>query len=579
MNRKELEIKKQQILKQSNQYVLIRCLLIGFSLLCLYAAIDLEYKIAWFILISIISLFLFIVKKHNQIKYKLQYYECAIEVCEDQEKRKNDQWDTFKDTGIEYLNKTDDVAYDLDLFGQRSLYQFLCNANTKMGKDKLADALKYPSIDVAGILKKQAMIQGLTENKKTFFHFLTLGKMFRKHSSKIKEETIKETMASFQTHRNITYTFLRYFMLPTLLFIVLSFFINFVSYVSLMISINTIFVFIFWYKNQTNLKGIQEMETICKDYEEMLEAIQLFEYKSEILTSLKNKCETSKDGIHKLHRIAVCVQTRKNIFAYFILNLLCLWDFHCVYAFEKWKETYGPSIIEWLDAIGDFEMYCSFAQIQLSMKTSCTPKLVQNDFPVLQVEDAYHPLLHSPVMNSYKNDANTNIITGSNMSGKTTFLRTLGLNMLLAKCGANVCASSWSSTMMHVYTSMRVRDDVKEGISTFYGELRRIRTMMDGARQKEPMLILIDEIFKGTNSADRLYCARETIKKLNQSHIITFVSTHDFELCALEQEIKAHNYHFDEYYKDDKIYFDYKIKEGPCTSTNARQLMKMAGLL
>lgn len=578
MNQKELETLKQQILKQSNRYVMIRCMLIGFSLFCLYAAIDLKYKIAWLIFISILILFLFIVKKHNQIKYKLQYYESAIEVCEEQEKRSKNQWDTLKDTGIEYLNKTDDVAYDLDLFGQRSLYQFLCNANTKMGKDKLANTLKYPSIDIREILKKQAMIQGLTKNKKTFFHFLTLSKMFCKHSSKIKEETIKETMASFQIYKNASYTFLRYLMLPTLLFIVLSFFMDFIHYVSFVISLNTIFVLIFWYKNQSNLNGIQEMEIICKDYEEMLDAIQLFEYESEILTSLKNKCVTSKKGIHELHRIAACVQTRKNIFAYFILNLLCLWDFHCVYAFEKWKETYGSSIVEWMDAIGDFEMYCSFAQIQLSMKTSCTPGLVQNDLLVLETKDAYHPLLYTPVVNSYKNDTNTNIITGSNMSGKTTFLRTLGLNMLLAKCGANVCASSWNSTIMHVYTSMRVRDDVKEGISTFYGELRRIRTMMDKAKQKEPMLILIDEIFKGTNSADRLYCARATIKKLHQTHIMTFVSTHDFELCALEQEIDAHNYHFDEHYKDDKIYFDYKIKEGPCTSTNARQLMKMAGL-
>lgn len=151
--------------------------------------------------------------------------------------------------------------------------------------------------------------------------------------------------------------------------------------------------------------------------------------------------------------------------------------------------------------------------------------------------------------------------------------------MILCQAGAPVCARAMRTTLQRVYTSMRVRDDVSEGISTFYAELLRIRQMMEDAKQKKPMLVLIDEIFKGTNSADRILCARTAIERLHLPWVIALVSTHDFELCELEYEpsIQAVNYHFAEYYKGDEIQFDYALQHGRCTSSNAQQLMKLAG--
>ena len=165
------------------------------------------------------------------------------------------------------------------------------------------------------------------------------------------------------------------------------------------------------------------------------------------------------------------------------------------------------------------------------------------------------------------------------MSGKTTFLRTIGVNMILFQAGAPVCADEFIASPLSIYTSMRVHDDVSEGISTFYAEILRIKQMMEESKKKEPILVLIDEIFKGTNSADRILCAKQAIVRLHLPWVICAVSTHDFELCDLEydEKIQARNYHFSEYYEDDRIHFDYTLKDGRCKTTNAKQLMKMAG--
>ena len=178
------------------------------------------------------------------------------------------------------------------------------------------------------------------------------------------------------------------------------------------------------------------------------------------------------------------------------------------------------------------------------------------------------------VTNSIALKQQTVIVTGSNMSGKTTFLRTIGLNMVLAYAGAPICAKAGSVSIMKLFTSMGITDDMQEGISTFYAEILRIREMVEYGKEHRPMLCLIDEIFRGTNSTDRITGAEEVIRRLTNSDTITMVSTHDFELCRL-----AENYHFEESYENDRICFDYKLKQGMCHTTNAMYLLKMAGLV
>lgn len=211
------------------------------------------------------------------------------------------------------------------------------------------------------------------------------------------------------------------------------------------------------------------------------------------------------------------------------------------------------------------------------------PAVTDSKKPELSVTGLTHPLLKQPgaVGNDFVMAHQTCMITGSNMSGKTTFLRSIGVNSILAYAGGFCTASSFRISRMAVCTSMRTADDINEGISTFYAELLHIQKIIETSRKQKPMLALIDEIYKGTNSTDRIFAARETVKKLAKPYVFTILTTHDLELCSIEQDagMDAANFHFCEHYHEDQILFDYKIRHGICETANARYLLRMAGIL
>ena len=201
------------------------------------------------------------------------------------------------------------------------------------------------------------------------------------------------------------------------------------------------------------------------------------------------------------------------------------------------------------------------------------------------MKNVYHPLIdpETVIANDADISGRLTIITGSNMSGKTTFMRTVAINMVLSYIGAGVCADKFSVPYMKIFTSMRVMDDVAGGISTFYAEILRIKAMAEyvAGKSSVPAICLIDEIFKGTNSADRIVGAEEALKKLSEGNAMVIVTTHDFELCDLKKQNgePADNYHFEEHYENGELKFDYKIRDGRCKTRNAMAILKMAGLM
>ena len=193
-----------------------------------------------------------------------------------------------------------------------------------------------------------------------------------------------------------------------------------------------------------------------------------------------------------------------------------------------------------------------------------------------------HPLIGDrAVANTYElvTPKQITLITGSNMSGKSTFLRTVGINLLLTYIGAPACANEFSCPIMNIYTCMRTKDNLEESISSFYAEILRIKLIIDACKRGEEVFVLLDEIFKGTNSKDRHIGATVLIKQLISNGARGLVSTHDLELCDLEEEMKeVENYNFREYYKDNKIQFDYKLRKGKSNTQNAVYLMRLAGI-
>ena len=253
----------------------------------------------------------------------------------------------------------------------------------------------------------------------------------------------------------------------------------------------------------------------------------------------------------------------------FCINLIL------AYRFSKFSSDDLNIIRRGISDIEEMEALCSLANVGIIFDNKVFPVL---DSKVgIHFDCLIHPLLGESVCipNSFDSDYGVNIITGSNMGGKTSFLRTMGINLILMNSGSFVCAKSFRASYFKIFTSMRVSDDIEKGISTFYGELLRIKDMVSYV-DKGNMLVLIDEIFKGTNYQDRIYGAKEVIKRLFTDKTVVMLTTHDFELCEARNVV---NYHVKESYDGDKIVFDYKIRKGQCNSTNARYLMKKLGII
>ncbi|MCR5291658.1 MAG: DNA mismatch repair protein MutS, partial [Eubacterium sp.] len=322
------------------------------------------------------------------------------------------------------------------------------------------------------------------------------------------------------------------------------------------------------------------------DYEKILKAVAEEKFSSGLLGSMTD--EIRKDngiltGFKGLKVIGAMQNLSFNPLFHFVLDGFMGWSLITAYAAARWNDRYSDVLIKAKSIIGSFEELSSLAVLSVVRKT-VTPELSESTKPFVKAVEAYHPLItpEKVVANSAEINDKVTVITGSNMSGKTTFLRTIAINMVLGFAGANVCAESFATTYMRIFTSMRVSDDAVNGISTFFAEILRIKEMAEYIKKEQelPAACFIDEIFKGTNSADRIVGAENALTKLSEGNALTMVSTHDFELCDLKDS-EGHNvtnHHFEEYYEDDEIRFDYKIKDGRCTTRNAMALLRMAGL-
>ena len=284
--------------------------------------------------------------------------------------------------------------------------------------------------------------------------------------------------------------------------------------------------------------------------------------------------------IKKLVKLVNLISDRKNIY-YLPINILFLWDYQCLINLQRFKKASGDSLKSWLEVIGEMEALNSLSTIAYEHSDWAMPKF-QGGSPIFKAKKLGHPLLgNKRVYNDVLIERSQNVllITGSNMSGKSTLLRTTGINLVLAYAGAPVCAEDFCCSIMDIYTCMRTSDNLEKNISSFYAELLRIKKLVSATEKKAPIFFLLDEIFKGTNSIDRHTGATVLVSKLSTENALGFVSTHDLELGEIENtNRRVKNYHLKEYYKDDKLFFDYKLRPGVSTTRNALYLMKMAGL-
>jgi DNA mismatch repair ATPase MutS len=272
-----------------------------------------------------------------------------------------------------------------------------------------------------------------------------------------------------------------------------------------------------------------------------------------------------------------------NVYISLVINAILMWDFYWMFRLENWKKNVAQNLEHVLDVIAETEALASLAAFQFANPDYAVPHLSPEPF-MLEAESLGHPLIFTTdrITNSFKTTGagKTCIITGSNMSGKSTFLRTVGINLVLAQAGTAVSARRMLFNPVQVYTAMRTEDNLAESTSSFYAELKRLRMLLDISATGQPVFYLLDEILKGTNSGDRHAGAKALIRQLHRRYASGLVSTHDLELGAMQQEHPDYitNYSFNSTIDGDKISFDYKLHAGICKSFNASKLMQLMGI-
>ncbi|MGJ0847975.1 MutS-related protein [Tissierella praeacuta] len=543
----------------------------------IYVAIDFVFAM----------IFVALIVYHNIIKEKLNFAKEIININNKYLARINGDWLDFRDVGEEFINKKHRYSLDLDIVGKKSLFQFINIANTWNGRRILAETLLEAKYDKDEIYLRQEAIKELS-NKLDFCQELEyLGGKHKKQlqdpEKLIEYAENKEVLIKSQRIRGLIHFLPVFFILLSGIIIIFK-----IKKIYILIPFLILFQFLLWMIRFSKINGIirpvggfrYNLET----YVNILKLLEKEKFESEKLNDIKeilfNEKYSSILAIKELDKITEKINLRyNNALIYLVFNGLFLWDYECVFLLENWKNKYGVKVKMWVEAIGEIEALMSLS-VLMQIDEGVSFPTIENSRLRVMAEKLGHPLISSSdrILNNIEMDNSIFIITGSNMSGKTTFLRTIGINLALAYSGGPVHATKMSCPILDIYTSMRITDDLKNGISTFYAELLRIKEIIDAANENKKIIFLIDEIFRGTNSEDRILGAKNVLGNLNKLGVIGAITTHDLELCILDKYNRIKNYHFSEQYKDNKIYFDYKIKLGKSTSTNAKYLMKSVGI-
>ncbi|GAA0757515.1 MutS-related protein [Clostridium sartagoforme] len=564
---------------------ILRLLIVGVDIILSYYFYKRENIISLIMsLILLFIIFIIIAYYHNIKINEKKEYEVYININRKGISRIKGEFKENEDKGEEFLKDEHPFVSDLDIFGRNSLFQMINSTKTKFGRSKLFKMLTLESIPTRDeILKKQDAIKELG-SKVEWRQSLEVKSTLKKSGTKDIDELLKWAKSKNEIKplfKIIPYLFIVITVMSVVLVIlnVLP-----ISYLILMFMINYLVVKILTKDLIPIIKLFDKHKKDIEAYTNLLMLIDNENFESIFLKDLKLKLKNnSKSCVKEMKELKKLVDwlgdSSSNAY-YLLLNITILSDIFILRNLEEWRKINGDKLKKWLDIMGEFEALSSISNLSFDFENWSYAKIVDED--IVEAIDIGHPMLgERAVVNSFTLTSNEKValITGSNMSGKSTFLRTIGLNLLLSYIGAPSCSKSFTCGIFSIYTCMRTKDNLEESISSFYAEILRIKILIEAAKKGEKVFFLLDEIFKGTNSKDRHEGAKVLINQLVNNKALGLVSTHDLELCDLEKtKIWLKNYNFQEYYEKNNIKFDYKLRIGKSKTQNAVHLMKLAGI-
>jgi DNA mismatch repair ATPase MutS len=474
---------------------------------------------------------------------------------------------------------------DLDVFGQSSLYHLLNRTTTQHGSSQLAGLLSKGILSKENIERYQQAVQSLSPQTEKRQLLTANGLLY------VEEKTsLNSIMDWLKTESRITHQLwwkIIRWILPA--FNLFAFFyylatdeLKFLLYGGSAALLLTA-IFIKYINEQHQL--IAKKQEILDQYAAILNVFNTVDCgTSEELKKLHETTVVAVRAIKQLARLTAFFDQRLNLLVALFFNSIFLYDLQILSTLEDWKENYKEKFDEWIHCVGEIECLNSFATFAFNNPDYTYP-LVSTGELVIEAKAAAHPLIHAGerITNDFaigKTDK-LQLVTGSNMSGKTTFLRTIGVNILLAQCGAPVCASSFLFFPMHIFSSIRISDSLQEHTSYFMAELKRLQQIILQLQNGEQALVLIDEILRGTNSEDKTHGSEQFIRKLLNYNCLSLFATHDLALSSLENEFpqKISNWCFESVIENDTLHFDYKLQRGVAKNKNASFLMKKMDII
>lgn len=539
------------------------------------------------ICLTFLPLFI-LVKIHNRFFIRKEWLETQARIIQEELQALSGDYSSFED-GKEYVNPEHPYSFDLDIFGRRSLFQSINRTCTFFGKDRLAKWLQNHLHKKTSIEKRQEMVREISEHTLFREQFRVAGLVHHGQSSDAEKIQAWSQSPAQYLHAGWVKAFIWGVPVINSLLLITSL-IGWTSFSCLGLSFGIFLVLSFGiikratYIQETYGKQLKSLN----GYARLIALAKAEDWKSadmlELMERFNLNGQSPVQALQQLSKELDRLDLRNNQFLYVLLEGSIFFQLQEIVRIERWKVRYGQYISEWLETVGELDALCSLGTFAYNHPQYTYPELTEKPFCFLATQMG-HPLM--PVSQCVKNDATIPsrpfflIITGANMAGKSTYLRTIGVNYLLACVGAPVCCERLKLHPNQLITSLRTSDSLSDNESYFFAELKRLKRIIDLLNQGQRLFIILDEILKGTNSMDKQKGSFDLIRQFMQLKANGIIATHDLLLGSLIKQFpeEIRNYCFEADIKDNELTFSYKLREGVAQNMNACFLMKKMGII
>ncbi|WP_048739682.1 MutS-related protein [Prevotella bivia] len=541
----------------------------------------------WVLLSSLLSLILYMLIRNFDAKNtkQIEALTALLNVYKREVRYHEGYFDQFA-AGEQFVDARHSFTFDLDIFGQLSLYQRINRCVTTGGADYLALCLSEENLEhsqkakLAQIGRRSESIRTLAQDRKLVTQFKALGV-----EKIIDTVAIQQALAKVETIRVPHFFGTQWFKIllntglvgfyVSLVLAVLGYCDYSIPSIWAAANFNISFFASYRYLKKITV-AFDRVRHQIQNYVRVMQLIETINAgSSEELQQIKSRLANALAAFEYLERISQKIDGRSNEFGVILFNVLRLIDLSIISSFVSLQNHFKASTRQWLDAVSKFDALVSMANFRLNEDKATEARVVESNEVVFEAEGLYHPFLGDKAVTNNFSVENLHyyIITGANMAGKSTFLRTLGINYVLAMNGLPVFATRFTISIFHLFTSMRTTDDLANGISYFNAELLRLKQLIGSLQPTMPNLIILDEILKGTNSLDKLNGSRLFLEYVSERNVTGVIATHDLELSKMDANSRFHNFCF-EIELGSNIGYSYKLGVGVARNQNATYLLK-----